>query len=93
MVSGILLAALLAMTGSDGDRPGAAPQPAATEQPAAAEPPGPAVQHGPEVSGSRSDTSPPLRDIKAAPEKPGKRVHPWRHIPRPRPPPKPGKGK
>jgi hypothetical protein len=41
------------------------------------------TQTGPEVSGSRSDVSPPLRDLKPTPEPPGHRVHPWRRIPRP----------
>ena len=73
----IVLAVLLSMTGSSGDHPPSDQQPAPAEQPA------PVVQHGPEVSGSRSSTSPPLRDIPPAVHKPGKLVHPWRHIPRP----------
>jgi hypothetical protein len=40
------------------------------------------VQTGPEVSGSRSDSSAPLRDIPPADSQPGPRVHPWRRIPR-----------
>jgi hypothetical protein len=43
------------------------------------------VQTGPEVSGSRSDSSPPLREIPPADPQPGQRVHPWRRIPRPHP--------
>ena len=43
------------------------------------------VQRGPEVSGSRSDKSPPLTEIKPAERKPGRRVHPVKPIPRPKP--------
>lgn len=49
------------------------------------QPPAPETQRGPEVTGSRSDTSPPLRDIPPAKREPGQRVHPWRRIPRPAP--------
>jgi hypothetical protein len=41
------------------------------------------VQTGPEVTGSRSDSSPPLREIPPKDPQPGRRVHPWRRIPRP----------
>ena len=37
------------------------------------------------VSGSRSDKSPPLTEIKPAERKPGRRVHPVKPIPRPKP--------
>lgn len=47
---------------------------------------GPDVQQGPEVSGSRNDTSPPLRDIPPAKNPPGKRIHEVKPIPRPKPP-------
>ncbi len=50
------------------------------------------VQRGPEVSESKHDSSPPLREIPAAMRKPGKRVHPVKRIPRPAPKPKPEDG-
>lgn len=45
----------------------------------------PPEQKNPEVSESKHDTSPPLRDIPPAKRLPGQRVHPVRPIPRPRP--------
>ena len=50
------------------------------------------MQHGPEVSESKHDSSPPLREIPPATRKPGKRVHPVKRIPRPAPKPKPEDG-
>jgi hypothetical protein len=44
---------------------------------------GPPVQRGAEVSGSRSDTSPPLRDIPPTRESQEKRIHPIGRLPRP----------
>jgi hypothetical protein len=48
------------------------------------------VQRGPEVSGSKHDSSPPLREIPPATRKPGKRVHPVKRLPRPAPKPEDG---
>jgi hypothetical protein len=45
-------------------------------------PPG---QKGPEVTGSQSDSSPPLRDIPPAKRQEEKRVHPVKPLPRPPP--------
>jgi len=45
----------------------------------------PPEQKGPEVTGSQSDTSPPLRDIPPAKRQEGKRVHPVKPLPRPHP--------
>jgi hypothetical protein len=47
-------------------------------------PPAPPVQRNPEVGESRHDTSPPLRDLPPAQERPGKRVHPVLPLPRPK---------
>jgi hypothetical protein len=58
---------------------------------ALADAPGDAVpppRRGPDVSGSRHDTSPPLREIPPARRHRGKKVHPVK--PLPRPPPEPG---
>lgn len=49
----------------------------------------PPVQRGPQVGGSRSDSSPPLRDIPPVPHPPGHRVHTVKPIPRPKPKPPP----
>ena len=49
----------------------------------------PPVQRNPQVGESRSDTSPPLRDIPPAPRQPGHRVHEVKPVPRPRPQPPP----
>ena len=49
-------------------------------------PPEAKVERGPEVSGSQSDTSPPLREIPPAERKPGLRVIPVKPLPRKRPP-------
>jgi hypothetical protein len=53
-------------------------------------PPEPRVERGPEVSGSQSDTSPPLREIPPAERKPGPRVIPVKPLPRKRPSPDAG---
>lgn len=45
----------------------------------------PPVQRGPEVSGSRSDASPPLKDIPPAKRSTKRRVHPVKPLPRPKP--------
>jgi hypothetical protein len=45
----------------------------------------PPEQHGPEVTGSQSDSSPPLRDIPPAKRQEGQRVHPVKPVPRPPP--------
>ncbi len=45
--------------------------------------PPPEKQQGPEVTGSQSDSSPPLRDIPPAKRQEGKRVHPVKPLPRP----------
>ena len=50
------------------------------------------VQRGPEVTGSKHDSSQPLREIPPATRKPGKRVHPVKRIPRPAPKPTPDDG-
>lgn len=47
----------------------------------AAEPP----KQAPDVSGSRSDSSPPLREIPPVKRREGKRVHPVKPLPRPAP--------
>ena len=52
--------------------------------------PEPPVQRDPEVSESRHDSSPPLRDIPPAPQRPGKRIHEVKPLPRPRPAPDAG---
>jgi hypothetical protein len=45
----------------------------------------PPEQKGPEVTGSQSDSSPPLRDIPPAKRQDEKRVHPVKPLPRPHP--------
>ena len=55
-----------------------------------ASPPEPKVERGPKVSGSRSSTSPPLREIPPAEPKPGLRVIPVKPLPRKQPPPDAG---
>jgi len=60
--------------------------PAGEPAPPKGQAPAPEVQRGAEVSGSRSDTSPPLRDLPPAPRRPGRRVHPVKPLPRPAPP-------
>jgi hypothetical protein len=50
------------------------------------------VQREPQVTGSRHDSSKPLRDLPPAERKPGKRVHPVKRIPRPAPKPSPEGG-
>ena len=47
----------------------------------------PPVQRNPEVGTARNDSSPPLREIPPAKRKKGKRVHPVKPIPRPKPAP------
>jgi hypothetical protein len=47
--------------------------------------PTPPEQKGPEVTGSQSDSSPPLREIPPAKRQEGKRVHPVKPLPRPHP--------
>jgi hypothetical protein len=82
MATRLALAALLAMSAASGG--GAKGDGADGGEPdGGAEAPREGVQTGPEVGGSRSDVSPPLRDLKTPPEPPGHRVHPWRRIPRP----------
>ncbi len=76
LLLGLLCAPLLASAPADGGG-GGEPAP---------------VQHGPEVSESKHDSSPPLREIPPATRKPGKRVHPVKRIPRPAPKPKPEDG-
>lgn len=49
----------------------------------------PSVQRNPQVGESRSDTSPPLRDIPPVPHQPGQRVHEVKPVPRPKPQPAP----
>jgi hypothetical protein len=45
----------------------------------------PTKVQGPEVTGSQSDSSPPLRDIPPAKRQEGHRVHPVKPLPRPSP--------
>jgi hypothetical protein len=47
----------------------------------------PPVQRNPEVGTAHNDSSPPLREIPPAKRKKGKRVHPVKPIPRPKPSP------
>jgi hypothetical protein len=83
MATRLALAALLSMSvasgsgANGGGAKGGAPDGGADGQPREE------AQTGPEVGGSRSDVSPPLRDLKVPPDPPGHRVHPWRRIPRP----------
>jgi hypothetical protein len=83
MATRLAPAVLLAMSVASGTgAPGGGPGGGASDGGADGQPPE-EVRTGPEVSGSRSDVSPPLRDLKIAPDPPGQRVHPWRRIPRP----------
>ncbi len=47
----------------------------------------PPVQRNPEVGTAHNDSSPPLREMPPARRKKGKRVHPVKPIPHPKPPP------
>ncbi len=45
------------------------------------------MQRNPEVGTAHNDSSPPLREMPPARRKKGKRVHPVKQIPHPKPPP------